>query len=115
MVHAIIVAAGEGRRARMEGKGVRKQFVNMAGRPVIMHTLAPFQLSAMIDTVVCVVAQNDLLLLDVLQKRYPTPKIVHGVVGGATRQASVAAGLRFLEKAILRMIWLWCMMGCDLW
>ncbi len=94
MVHAIIVAAGVGRRAP---GAVKKQFVELLGHPVIIHTLIPFQQSPVIDTLVCVIAKEDIPFFNGLIPRYPLSKIETVVEGGAYRQESVAAALTFLE------------------
>lgn len=98
-VHAVIVAAGEGRRAGLIGGTTKKQFAVIAGRPVIIHTLAAFQNTPAIDTLTCVVAKEDRDYFNNLIKCHPLPKIKAVVEGGACRQESVAAGLVALEKA----------------
>ncbi|MBL9060998.1 bifunctional 2-C-methyl-D-erythritol 4-phosphate cytidylyltransferase/2-C-methyl-D-erythritol 2,4-cyclodiphosphate synthase [Tabrizicola sp.] len=78
----IIVAAGRG--SRMGGE-VPKQWQLLAGRPVIAHTLAAF--AGM--RVVLVIHPDDRARAEGLGVRL--------VEGGATRDASVLAGLRALE------------------
>ena len=91
MTSAIIVAAGRG--ARM-GPGVDKLFLEVAGRPVIAHTLQRFGEAACIDELV-VVAREDLLqefgdLVKALQLRKP----YRVIAGGSQRQDSVWNGLQ---------------------
>ena len=91
MNSAIIVAAGRG--ARM-GPGVDKLFLEVAGRPVVAHTLQRFGEVDCIDELI-VVAREELLpefgeLLKALQLRKP-----HRIVAGGTqRQDSVWNGLQ---------------------
>ncbi len=95
MVHAIIVAAG----ASLRTKGaVKKQFAEILGAPVIVHTLNCFIQSQKIDTIICVIAKDDIPFFNDLIKSYSLSKIETVVAGGATRQESVAAGLSYLEK-----------------
>lgn len=95
MVHAIIVAAGASQRAGLIGG--KKQFIEIAAQPVIIHTLNRFQASPIIDTIVCVIAKEDISIFDDLIKRHPLSKIKKIVEGGRCRQDSVSAGLSFLE------------------
>ncbi len=78
---AILVAAGSGSRA---GNGTPKQFVLVAGKPIVMHGYAA--LSAHLAVVDTIVVADPLLAADVL----PGVRIVPG---GATRRDSVANGL----------------------
>ena len=95
MVHAVIVAAGDGKRA---GGVVKKQFALLAERPVIIHTLTPFFESKIFRTVVCVIAKEDISAFETLMRSYPEIKIDQVIEGGACRQDSVSAGVFFLEK-----------------
>ncbi|MCA0921610.1 2-C-methyl-D-erythritol 4-phosphate cytidylyltransferase [Pseudooceanicola nanhaiensis] len=82
---AIIVAAGRGLRA---GGGQPKQWRPLAGRRVADWTLAAFE-AAGIAPVVLVLHPDDL--------EVPLPGDPIRVTGGATRDASVRAGLEALE------------------
>jgi 2-C-methyl-D-erythritol 4-phosphate cytidylyltransferase len=91
MNSAIIVAAGRG--ARM-GPGMDKLFLEVAGRPVIAHTLQRFSDVDCIDELI-VVAREELVpefedLLKALHLRKPH----RIVVGGSQRQDSVWNGLQ---------------------
>lgn len=81
---AIIVAAGRGLRA---GGGVPKQWRPLAGRRVADWTLAAFA-DAGIGRIVVVTHPED--------RAIPLPAEVTRVTGGATRDASVRAGLEAL-------------------
>jgi 2-C-methyl-D-erythritol 4-phosphate cytidylyltransferase len=95
MTHAIIVAAGNGKRF---GGAVKKQFALLRKSPVIVHTLTPFFLSAQIDTVSCVIAKEDISSFNTMMSDYPAIKIDHLIEGGARRQDSVAEGVFFLAN-----------------
>lgn len=86
---AIIVAGGTGLRARTELKGLPKQFVDLAGKPLIRHTLETFLDHASIGLVVLVLPDPH----DV-PATLPTSDKLHRVQGGASRAASVFAGLK---------------------
>ena len=89
-VAAIVVAAGRGVRA---GGQIPKQYRQIAGTPVIRPSLALFALHDAVDLVQPVVHADDLA-------RYAGAAaglaVLPPVSGGATRQASVRAGLEAL-------------------
>ncbi len=94
---ALIVAAGRGTRAQRAGSGP-KQYVEIGGRSVLAHAVASFIRHPGIARVQVVIHADD-------QTAYNTalgmlahePKLLPPVVGGATRQQSVLAGLLALE------------------
>ncbi len=90
---AIIVAAGRGLRA---GAGGPKQYRKIAGQPVILRAMEPFCRHAEVLEVQPVVNPDDALMFNeaVRGLQHLAP-----VKGGATRQASVYAGLEALVPA----------------
>lgn len=87
-IGAIIVAAGRGTRA---GGGLAKQWRMLAGRPVLAHALEAFR-AAGLAPVVLVLHPNDFDRADPLM----APGVLR-VAGGASRDASVRAGLAALD------------------
>lgn len=87
---AIIVAAGTGSRFNSD---TPKQFHELNGKPVICHTLARFDASSAVDSIVVVLAADDIAGFSELNSRHwiNTPLAV--VAGGRTRAHSVANGL----------------------
>ncbi len=97
-IAALIVAAGRGLRA---GGGLAKQWRSVAGKTVAQWTVDAFDRHPAVDRIVLVVAD------DAPEDLMPqaAAKNLHRVTGGATRGASVMAGLRALEgKADLVLI-----------
>lgn len=94
---ALIVAAGSGSRF---GGDVPKQFVEVAGRPLLSWTLAAFEAADSIHTIVVVGVEDSLtrLTADVIDP-YDLPKVTKLVAGGETRQESVFRGLKALPEA----------------
>ncbi len=82
-LHVLIPAGGTGTRAGTTGP---KQYELLAGRPLIEHTLDAFAQVPRIERVLVVVAPGDTRLA-------PGPGREVVPRGGATRAASVAAGL----------------------
>lgn len=89
-VAALIVAAGRGVRA---GGPVPKQYQLLAGRPVLAHCLARFAGVTGIDHVRVVIAAEDGPAYAEATAGFD---LAPPVIGGATRQASVRAGLEAL-------------------
>ena len=95
-IAALVVAAGRGARAARAG-GLPKQYVALAGVPVLRRTLDALVAVHAIDVVQVVIHPDDgssyeAAVAPVLDKLLPP------VLGGATRQASVKAGLEALAR-----------------
>ena len=88
-VTGIIVAAG--RSERMDG--IDKVFTTLVGRPLIVWTLSAFQKCDVIDRIVVVAAPRSVMAMEALCREWRLTKVTDVVSGGATRQASVRAGL----------------------
>jgi len=99
MVAAIIVAAGRGERA---GGGVPKQYRAIAGEPMIRPTLSAFLNHPQIDLVLPVIHPGD----DGIYRESIAglAKLPPPVPGGATRQASVRAGLEALAASAPELV-----------
>ncbi len=93
---AIIPAAGSGVRM---GSGRAKQFLDIEGKPLLVATLRPFELSRSIDAVIVVVPSSD---LDYCRKEiveaFKFDKVQKIVAGGKRRQDSVRLGLEAAEQ-----------------
>ena len=99
---ALIPAAGVGARA---GAAIPKQYLTVAGAPMIVHTLRAFTGVAAIAAIVVVVAPDDerfeRIVLDA--DSVDRIRVVHD--GGATRAASVAHGLAALRDVAADEDW----------
>lgn len=93
IVHALIVAGGRGLRA---GDGIPKQYRTLGGIPVLRYAVDAFAGHPAVARVQVVINPDDLALYTsaVAGLELPPP-----VAGGATRQASVLAGLAALDGA----------------
>lgn len=90
---ALIPAAGQGTRF-----GSEKQFLQLAGAPLLAHTLRPFQESSMIKEIVLVVPKGwEKRVLETIIKPHALTKVRQVVTGGPERQDSVRLGLEALE------------------
>ncbi|MBK7707035.1 MAG: 2-C-methyl-D-erythritol 4-phosphate cytidylyltransferase [Acidobacteria bacterium] len=79
---AIIVAAGSGNRF---GGETPKQFIEVAGKPLLIHTLARFEECAAIDAVVLVLSAERVSDFAGIAKQFALTKLKAIVAGGATR------------------------------
>jgi 2-C-methyl-D-erythritol 4-phosphate cytidylyltransferase len=87
---AIIVAAGTGSRFKSD---IPKQFVEILGKPVIIHTLKRFDVCEMIDEIVLVLSPEGKENFKAISGGYEFSKPVVVVPGGTTRAESVRNGL----------------------
>ncbi|MDD3030867.1 MAG: 2-C-methyl-D-erythritol 4-phosphate cytidylyltransferase [Atribacterota bacterium] len=93
---AIIAAAGNGERLDSCDS---KMLVNIAGKPLLVHTLNVFEKSEKIDEIVLVVHKKDLKKIEkeVIEKN-KYQKLSKIVLGGFTRQESVFKGLQAIKE-----------------
>lgn len=88
---ALIPAAGMGRRM---GASINKQYLKLAGRPILAHTLALFENSPDIDRIIVISPQEEIpFCREQVVNRYGFRKVHDIVAGGAERQDSVRNGL----------------------
>ena len=95
MNFVIIVAAGTGSRMNSD---LPKQFLDINGVPVIMHTIDCFQQSSVISEVILVISKEmEQFWMDLcLKRQYNTA--VHLAFGGSTRFESVKNGLAYIQE-----------------
>ena len=98
---AIIAAAGTGSRMASDRP---KQFLQLAGTPIIFHTLKPFELCDSIHEVIVVLPAADAAqFLNLVGKR-GLRKLARVVPGGATRADSVKRGLQAIRPATAEIV-----------
>ena len=93
---AIIVAAGRGSRA---GGARAKQFRELSGIPIIIHTLSRFELCETIREAVVVLPGDEREQFLALAAGHGLRKVTRAVAGGETRAESVWRGLQALDPA----------------
>ena len=91
---AVIVAAGSGQRMQ----GVDKIMTELAGAPVIVHTVRAFEESPCIDEIVVVARRDQVETMERLLEKHGFTKIRAVVPGGETRVESVENGLRAISR-----------------
>ena len=93
---AIIVAAGRGTRA---GGDLPKQWQRIAGQPVAAYAMQQFSSHPRIDALILVLHPDD-----IDTEHWPRTPQATVVAGGATRAASVAAGLAAADAEITHVL-----------
>jgi 2-C-methyl-D-erythritol 4-phosphate cytidylyltransferase len=94
-LYAVIVAGGSGKRM---GAEIPKQYLEIAGKPVLMHTIEKFKTFSESIEIITVLPENQLRFWADLQKKYSF-SIPHTLVkGGKARFFSVRNGLKFVES-----------------
>src|SRR6266446_303580 len=91
---AIIAAAGQGKRM---GGHRAKQFLELAGTPIIIHTIKVFERCEVIQEIVVVLPTEDAAAFLALAGAHSLQKVKHVVAGGTTRAESVQQGFRALS------------------
>jgi 2-C-methyl-D-erythritol 4-phosphate cytidylyltransferase / 2-C-methyl-D-erythritol 2,4-cyclodiphosphate synthase len=92
---ALIVAGGQGLRARRDAGDPPKQYARVAGRPVLRWALEPFLAHPAITEVRVVIGETD---RDAYQAASAGTRTGAPVLGGSTRQHSVRNGLEALAS-----------------
>jgi len=93
-VSAIVLSAGKGRRMNSD---VAKQYIEIAGKPVIYYSLAAFENSA-VDEIILVTApgEEEIVRKNIVEK-YNFKKVSMITAGGKERYHSVFNGLKAIE------------------
>jgi 2-C-methyl-D-erythritol 4-phosphate cytidylyltransferase len=100
-VAAIIAAAGLGRRMQQD---TPKTYLQLAGKPILIHTLEVFENVPEVKEVLVVVHPEDLEFCqgEVIDP-YPLKKVLRLVPGGKERQDSVYHALKVLNKEAVEL------------
>ena len=98
---AIIAAAGAGTRMASDRP---KQFLLLAGTPVIFHTLKVFEQCDSIDEVIVVLPAEESAGFLSLAGKFGVRKLARVVPGGATRADSVKRGLMAIRSATAEIV-----------
>ncbi len=88
-VTAIIVAAGASRRMN----GVNKIFTPVQGKPLISYSVAAFEASPIVDSIVLVLHADAVKQGEAMKRKFGWGKVTAIIAGGERRQDSVKNGL----------------------
>ena len=101
MNSAIIVAAGSGKRF---GGKTPKQFLEILGKPLIIHTIQRFQICPEIDEIILVLPSTENAKFLEIAGKYNLKKLSKVVAGGETRAESVWKGLSAIRAATAEIV-----------
>lgn len=95
MNYAIVFAGGVG--SRMQSPDLPKQFIEVNGCPIIVHTINHFQSHQNIDKILVVCLEKYIDYMKSLVEKYHLSKVINVVAGGRTGQESIYKGLVALD------------------
>lgn len=90
----VIPAAGQGKRMKLSHN---KQFLDLEGKPVIVHTLNTFQQDDWCSEIIVVGNPLEIDRLSEIIKKYSITKVTKVIPGGKERQNSVFNGLKAVQ------------------
>jgi 2-C-methyl-D-erythritol 4-phosphate cytidylyltransferase len=94
-LYVVIVAGGSGKRM---GAEIPKQFLELAGRPVLMHTIERFKTFNDAIEIITVLPENQIRYWIDIQKKHSFSVLHTLVKGGSNRFMSVRNGLKFVNS-----------------
>ena len=92
---AVIFAGGTGSRMH---NPIPKQFIEVFGKSILLHTIEQFHRHSQIHTISVVCLQNRIDELKALTARFGLDKVKHIVPGAQTGQQSIYKGLAALQE-----------------
>lgn len=92
---AIVFASGSGVRM---GAGIPKQFLEVNGKPILVHTLQLFQYHRKIDKIYVSVLKEYIPYVETLADEYRLTKVAAILAGGDTAQESIYLALKKAEE-----------------
>ncbi|CAM3089288.1 2-C-methyl-D-erythritol 4-phosphate cytidylyltransferase [Paenibacillus sediminis] len=95
-VGVVVVAAGKGSRM---GTKESKQYLQLQGKPIIIHTLEVFDKIDVVDEIVLVTGAQDFERCQTWVNSYGLRKVTKIVAGGSERQHSVYKGLQEIRSS----------------
>lgn len=95
MKYAIILASGFGTRF---GEDKPKQFIKVAGKTILEHTLDVFEKNALIDKIIIVITPQYIDILEEILLKNSYKKICKVLKGGKTRKDSSYIGLSAINE-----------------
>ena len=95
--YVILLAGGVGKRM---GAEIPKQFLEVAGKPIIVHTLERFQYNLAVEKIVVVCVKEWMNKLQEMVEAYSLSKVQWIIEGGETGHDSIRNGVFFLKDKI---------------
>ena len=97
MIFAAVLAGGIG--SRMGGTDTPKQFLDLGGKPVIVHTIEKFAINGNIDKIIVLTPKNFINHTSHLIEEYiPNNDDIIVIEGGKTRNDTLMNSISFIEE-----------------
>lgn len=96
MIYAEILAGGIG--TRMGNVELPKQFLKVADKPIIIHTLEKFINNSKIDNIIICCPKNWITYMNDLLFKYFSNEKIEVVEGGSTRYETLINGCKYIEE-----------------
>ena len=94
---AVIFAGGVGSRMRTKG-GTPKQFLEVYGKPILIHTLEKFENNKNIDAIIISCLEEKIEYCKKLIEKFNIKKVKNIVAGGKCGQESIYNGLKAAKE-----------------
>ena len=95
MIYAQILAGGKG--TRMGNVPMPKQFLSLADKPILIHTIEKFVLESRFDAILVVCPADWLSHTQDLVSKYVSDERVHVVTGGSERNETLMKGIEYIR------------------
>lgn len=95
MISALILSGGKGTRMK---NIVPKQYLLLAGKPMIMHSIERLDSISQINEIIIVCEKNFESSLELMMKQYNITTPIRFAPAGLTRQESVYSGLQMVNN-----------------
>ena len=96
MISAVIFAGGVG--SRMKSADIPKQFIEVEGKPIIIHTIEKFESHLQVDKIVVACLEKWIPVLEWELKKYNIEIVISIVPGGSNGHESIHNGLMEVNK-----------------
>ncbi|AVK63042.1 2-C-methyl-D-erythritol 4-phosphate cytidylyltransferase [Lactobacillus sp. CBA3606] len=96
MIYAQILAGGKG--TRMGNVPMPKQFLSLADKPILIHTIEKFVLESRFDAILVVCPADWLSHTQDLVSKYVHDERVHVVTGGSERNETLMKGISYIRE-----------------
>lgn len=100
-VYAIILASGKGERLNYS---IPKQFIKIAGKTIIEHTIDTFQKNSLIDEIIIVIEPSFRNHMEEIVLHNSYTKISRILNGGATRRESSSIGVNAVTESNAKIL-----------
>jgi len=100
MNFTLIFAGGTG--TRMHTRTKPKQFLELNGKPIIIHTIEHFENHPDVDKIVVVCVKEWIEYLNELLEKFRIKKVAAVIPGGKTGQESIFSGLIYIDENLSR-------------